>query len=286
MRSRERPEINRSAYAPYAFSRALVRTLPSAWSARIAGWLGDRQRRSSALDRAAVQANLTAMLGRPVAAADPEVRSVFRHFLWYLFELLSSERWDEAGLSVSGAEEAAQGLRPFRGGILLSAHVGNWEVAAMALARLGVPIAAVALPHRDRRVDALFNGLRHRWGIGTIVVGSGASHEIIRRLRRGEWIGLMGDREFFGQGIPVRWFGRLARLPAGPAMLSLRTGCPILPVACVRERPLRLRMHVDEPILPDGLSRQPLAQRAGMALERLIRLAPEQWVIFRKVFDE
>ncbi len=179
------------------------------------------------------------------------------------------------------------GLRAHgRGVIFLSAHLGNWELGAAALAMQGYPIHAVALQHPNQKVNDLYWNQRTARGLRAIPWGR-AARECLTALRRNEMIALVGDRDFTASRDTVEFFGQPARLPNGPAKLALATGAPILPIFMIRRPDDTFTYVTEEPIWADN-SRETVAdvmRRIAAALERVIRQHSEQWFLFHNLWD-
>lgn len=277
----------KGAALAYTAAQGLTAVLPRSACERIAERLADAQCRRAAHDREAVRANLSVILNRRLPADAPEVREVFRHFGRYLLEFLSAHRTGRDPVVVEGAASVPAKLPPGQGAIVLSAHLGNWELGAVALHRAGCRIGVVALPHRDPRVNQVFDGQRRRCGVEVVPLGArGSTARCVRLLREGWLLGILGDREFGRSGMPVTFLDRSCSLPRGPAVLSLRSGAPAVPVFIMRESPWRLRFHVEPPI-PPSLARdkadpvQCLTQLYAQSIERAVRRFPTQWLMFQ-----
>ena len=274
----------------YEMGRWMTGALPK----RRCRWLADRLAdwhwsHAPAEERRAVSANLSVILGEPVDEDSPLVRSVFHHFGYYLTEFLGAHRPDGAPI-VEGCDALARALRAERGAMVLSAHIGNWEVGGAVLARMGFPTHVVALPHRDPRVNAFFDEQRARCGVGVVPLGPRATRHSMDLLRAGEVLGILGDREFGDNGITVSLFGRQALVPRGPAVLSLRTGAPVIPIFFIREAPGQFRFYVEPAIRPPAPMQnggavphavQALTQRYTDRLAAYIKRFPTQWVVFQ-----
>ncbi len=157
------------------------------------------------------------------------------------------------------------------------------------LSRLGFAMSVVALPHTNSRVDGMFNDQRQRCGVEVIPLGPHAARTAMDRLRRVGLLAVLGDREFGENGMPAECCGAGMIVPRGPALLSIRTGAPIVPTFFIREGIRRFRFSFDEAIWPTPaapvhreLARVTLAATA--AIERAIRQVPTQWLMFQSVF--
>ena len=277
------------AFHRFRLTQWIAHHLPLPAAGRLAECVSDLQWRLSSTDRAAVCENLRRITGRDIDERSPLVRDVFRHFGWYLIEFLDMPRLQQRGLIVADLDELADRLRPFRSGIIFSAHLGNWELGAAAIRGLGLPTSVVALRHEDARLDRLFNEQRARCGVGVIPSDVSSTRESLGLLRRGGWLAMLGDRDFGATGVEVDWFGGRARLPRGPALLSLRTGAPVVPVFMIREGPGRFRLHSEPAILPQSgappQAIRDLTQRYARVLESYIRRYPTQWLVMQPMLD-
>jgi KDO2-lipid IV(A) lauroyltransferase len=133
-----------------------------------------------------------------------------------------------------------------------------------------------------------FVDLRQRLGMTVVPLGPSAAGAVMRALRNNEVVCLLCDRDLERTGVEVEFFGERTTLPAGPAMLGLRTGAPILPTgvyftprynghhAIVRP-PVPAQRIADS--LRDDVSR--VTQSLARELELLIRRHPEQWHLFQ-----
>lgn len=173
-----------------------------------------------------------------------------------------------------------------KGVIVLSAHLGNWELGAAALAQRGYPFHAVALWQPDPKLNELYQSYRTRRCINPIPFGR-AARECIAVLRRNEIVALVGDRDFTAARNTVEFFGQPARLPDGPAKLALATGAPILPTFMVRTADDTFAYVLGEPIWADKQHDQlsDVMRKIGAALERAIRQHSEQWFLFHDLWD-
>ena len=273
--------------AGYHLAQWLSQRLPPAAAFRCAERVTDLWARGAPRECAAIRGNLSLAL----EAAAPEaalIREVFRNFGRYLVEFFTIHQTPKPVVSVEGYDHLLDARRRGRGAVLLTGHLGNWEVGAVLLRRMGLPVAVVALPHDDAGTDRLFNRQRHRCGLDVIPLGRDAARRSLQRLREGCLLGLLGDREFGGHGLPVRAFRREVILPRGPAILSLRARVPVIPTFLIREGPWRFRLCLEPAIQPDGqgdgTSSVPrLTQRYAQVLERYVQRTPTQWLLFEPV---
>ena len=204
--------------------------------------------------------NLCHTLGRP--SEHPAVR-----------ELVRREVRNEAGCSadflwalapettrVEGREHIEAALAAGKGVLLVSTHVGGWEVAT-ALPNEVVPVQTTAIVTDDWLAWAV-EGLRIRAGLG-IMYDSEPVSKAVRLLRDGEAILVLGDYAKKGmRTYPVRLLDAVAELPAGPVALARLCGTPIVPFTVLPDAPRRWRVEIEPPLWPPTRSSGEAGERA------------------------
>ena len=172
-----------------------------------------------------------------------------------------------------------------RGVLFLTGHLGNFELYAAAFGRI-MPMAILVKPLSNPGADAWLTALRTAAGLELLPTGPGV-RAVVRRLRAGGCVALLGDQDARRDGVFVRFFGRLASTPAGPAWLSLATGAPIVFGTCLRASDGRYAARLHPPLLPEGDAGDAGAVRALTArhaelLEHEVRERPESWFWLHK----
>ena len=278
-------------YAAVRFAEALVRSFPPAalpFVARAAGWCwwaldGRRRERARENLRVAFGAGLDDTARRAL------VRRSFASLLGVPLEVLLQPRllshpadlrrrvrllgdWDQLR-----SEVAAGG-----GGLIVTGHLGNWELAGRCLRLLGVPAQVVVRPIENPWLDA--HASRARGGAGSVITKRGAARGVLAALRSGRWVALLADQNAGVGGVFVPFFGLEASTPALPAVLALRNGAPLYLGACLRASrgPLTYDIHLRRLEVPRAVEPSPEAVRtllsqATRTLESWIRLVPDQY---------
>jgi lauroyl/myristoyl acyltransferase len=186
-----------------------------------------------------------------------------------------------------GWEHVESAMRAGVGGIFVTLHMGSWELAGAYEGLRGVPLTVVALPHPDPRVDQIFLDLRSEAGMETVPVG-GALRRLQAALAEGRFTAILADREVSGRGLRLPFFGEVTRVPAGHAVLALRTGAWILPNCSYRRPDGKLVIECRPPIMPDRSlhTKESLTIRCLEILEEFIRAHPEQWACYYDLWDQ
>jgi lauroyl/myristoyl acyltransferase len=282
----------RFAVLGYRAGAWILGRLPLGPATRVGGWIAVAVYWAWPAKRRYVRANAARVLG--VASDDRRVghlaRAVYRNQVRWVLELMRLTRLSQAERVAQIGDNAAE---PFHaawlesnGLIIVGAHLGNNEAAAAGLAGRGWPINAVA---DDTAYEELFAHLareRRGWGVGQIRWRN--LREVFRVLRRREIVGLLVDWGYRPDGIPVRFFGAWTRFPAGPAVLAAKTGATIVPFWVIRSEG-RHATEVGERITVASMEPAELAratQEIAAVLEAGIRLAPEQWCVFKPIWPD
>ena len=243
----------------------------------------------------AIARNLARVLGespdsRRVRAA---IRQMLYNFAYYWVDLfrfapLPPERAAALVDRHVGREHLEAALAAGRGALLLTAHLGNWELGGVFLRPLGARLAVVYVPDQFADVEAARRSLRRATGVDEIPIGPAdtlASLPVLRALRENRLVALQGDRDFNERGIEMPFFGAPAPFPAGPFHLALATGAPLLPVFIAYTSGHRFTIETGAPIRFEATGDREADVRRGLAawvkaLEAAVRRWPTQWYTF------
>jgi len=166
--------------------------------------------------------------------------------------------------------------------VLAAPHLGGWDFGGAWLALLGFKPFAVAEAVEPPELFEWFASWRRRLGVEVVPAGPDAGTAVLEAVRQGRTVGLVADRDILGTGVEVEFFGETTTLPAGPAVLALRTGVPLLPCAIYFDGADHHRVVIRPPLEAARQGRfredvQRVTQALTHELEDLIRAAPEQW---------
>ncbi|WP_457679120.1 lysophospholipid acyltransferase family protein [Thermovibrio sp.] len=170
---------------------------------------------------------------------------------------------------------------PPEGGILLTAHIGNWELMGALFSKLSEgKLSVVAKPMKNEKVDRLINSIRESWGIKVIPTGKGV--EVLKELKRGRFVGILLDqRPKVKEGVLTSFLGRKAYTNKGAALLSIKSGKPVIPAFCFIEGG-KYKIEVGEAIYPEGKGVEELTQIYAKEIEKAVKKHPEQWFWFHR----
>ena len=180
--------------------------------------------------------------------------------------------------------QAVDAHRRGRGVVVVTGHIGNWELLG-AYSALHYPTTVIARRIYFPRYQEEVAALRRRCGIRVVYQDEGI-RPALEALRRNHVLGILADQDLRGvSGVYTRFFGREAFTPVAPSALAQVTGAPLIVAALFRTGRLSHRIEVEGPFPPPKAetkehTRLLLTQEWTSALERLVRRRPEQWAWF------
>jgi phosphatidylinositol dimannoside acyltransferase len=269
------------------------RTLPEHTGRLVFRWFGLLAHRLMPGVRATVASNQAQVLGRP---ADDHLtraatREAFVSYARYWFDSFHVTRLSDRDIRervrVEGREHFDCALERGAGLIVALPHSGNWDVAGRWAQVEGYPLTTVAEELKPERLLRLF--LEHRRAIGMDVValtqGGRVAQQLVRALSENRLVALVADRDLTGNGIDIEMFGRARKLPAGPALLSISSGAPVV-IAGVFDEGDGWRLILGPTLEPDATGNRradvtALTRRIAVEFERIISTDPPGWHLFQ-----
>jgi len=257
------------------------------WFGGSLGWLSSYL---LAKERKRAKANLTVAFGGEKSPQELAriMRGSFENLGKGLIEILNMTRLRREELEslviFDGEDHLKRAYAEGKGVILITGHIGNWELMAATLALRGYPLSVIAAPLYDPRIDEWISHTRERFGVQTISRGTpSSSRKILSVLRGKEVLGLLIDQDTRTEGVFVDFFNRKAYTPSGAAGLAIRSGAIVLTCFIVRLPGNRHRISIQEPVrlISSGdYSRDLLLNTAlfTRAIEDCVRHHPDQWV--------
>lgn len=283
-------------YWIYRLLQILANSCPPSCNYVLAGILGYLTYLFNRTHRDNVLANLRYILPpeTSLAARKEKARKVFINFYNYLFEFFSIKTLDReqankimAPKTVALFSELNRQKQPF---IIVSAHFGNWEIAAIVLDSLGFTNNLIYQPHEDKRINDIFVSNRRYHTTKLVPLGIGLKNAF-KGLKNGEILTMVGDWGVGdGTGIEVLFFGQKTHFPCGPAEIAVKTKVPVIPGFSIREGINKFFIGCDEPIVwdrqaPEEQQIKSITQSFASILEKQVRAYPEQWLIFKRIWE-
>jgi len=282
----------RATYLAYTTLASTLQVLPRPVATAVATISGRTMSEVWRDKRPLLRANLRRVLGPEVSDRELE-RAVIEAFDSYAHYWVESARLVSMSprevlkrFRIEGFERFEEEMAKGGGAIMALPHLGSWELGGYWLSLRGYPMTTVVEPLEPPELFEWFREQREALGMHIYPLGHGTTGQLVTALRTGRLVGLVADRDLAGNGVEVEFFGEKTTLPGGPAVLALRTGAPLFPVAVYQEHG---GMHL-------GLIRPPLeVERSGRLrddvasltqvlageFETMIRRAPTQWHMFQ-----
>jgi lauroyl/myristoyl acyltransferase len=174
-----------------------------------------------------------------------------------------------------------------RGFLLVTGHVGNWEMGAVALRGHEISASVLGQPEIDPRVHAMRIQIRERLGVDSIDIGSqvATALQVRSAVVRGAVVAMAADRAYQDDQVFVPFFGRQTAFLRSPAMLARFCSCPLVPAFFLRNSDGSYRGVLGDPLearheVPSDVDAVRMMGAVALALERTVREAPTQWFNF------
>jgi len=249
--------------------------------------------------RKAVESNVAWITesGRLPGNAPPvrhTARAIFESYHRFLLEYLSQRSLGSLALDLKfrfeGMELLYEALSRGRGAVVAAPHVGNWELAGIAMARLGHQVHVVTGVQFHPRLTGAARALKGRERI-LVSTPQDGFRPLLGTLREGGIVVLLADGDVFTRSVEAEFFGRRVPLPVGPALLARRARAPIL-FAHAERRPAACHvvsfdgMVAPDPALPVKEDLRRLTRSVAEHQECTIAAHLDTWCIFRPLFPE
>lgn len=267
----------------------LVNSMSHRTAYRFSGWLGRRLYRLMKKRREIARDNLKQALGHKLSDEQIEkiVIGVFENLTRTFLEFPRFKKLGYEGIkkfiTPAGKEYLDRANQEGRGAIILTAHFGNWEMLGGYLTQYGYKATAMVKVQHNEKVDKLINGFRKVFNIEIIYIGKTNLREVIRALKSNHFVFNLPDQHDPSESMILDFFGRKTTVARGPALFSLKTNCPIIPLLLRRDDYNRFVIMPGEPIYPNpsgDLERDviEITRKYMKFLEDSIEKYPEQWM--------
>ncbi len=225
------------------------------------------------------------------------VLRTFQNYARYLVDFMEMGFLDRDSVRDRVRHAAGRGvfdrLSAAGGGcILVSPHLGHWELGGALLAADGYTVNVAGIGGSDAWTEGLRERVRRRIGVKIIIFGRRGSMPalesipLVDALRKNEFVAMLPDRDGSSRSLAVDFLGGRIRISTGAAVLSWVTGAPVLPVYVVRDGAGYVAAH-EPPITPDAFRNLPrdcalerITSEIARAFERIVRRHYDQWYNF------
>lgn len=216
----------------------------------------------------------------------------WRNFIFTAVEMIrlpvASPAWVRSVVAENGTMQKLTAARKSgQGGIIATAHIGSWELAALTCLAYDIPMFSIAAPQKNRLVDAFLNRARAGTGFEVVLRNTSVLKEIIRKIRAGKMLAILPDVRAKTEALRIKFLGKTANIAGGMGFIARQTNVPIFPSINTRRGWGLHQTRVFDPILPDPtIEKRADVRRMTQAffdiLTACINAEPEQWFWFNK----
>jgi KDO2-lipid IV(A) lauroyltransferase len=211
----------------------IVRWLPEKSAYRFFEFVADRVSAKNGKSSQRLESNLKRVVPE---LTDGELRNLarvgMRSYLRYWCDTFRSPDWDtqriQSTVTVNDVELLLEPVRSKRGVVVALPHAGNWDHAGSYFCSQGIPLVTVVERLKPEKLFLKFLEYRQKIGMEALPLDGRVMGTLASRLREGKLVALVADRDLSRSGIDVKFFDGIARMPAGPALLALRTGADLI----------------------------------------------------------
>jgi KDO2-lipid IV(A) lauroyltransferase len=219
---------------------------------------------------------------------DEILLGVFRHLGWQLVEFCRMTRYTPEStrnwIRTEGLEHYLAAKARGKGVLIVTGHLGAWELSSFYHSLMGYPMSMVARPLDNRRLDKFVNGIRCLHG-NHVLPKDDFARGLLRAMRAGQTVGILMDTNMTPpQGVFVEFFGREACTASGVARVALKTGAAVLPGFMLwepAERKYVLHFGPEVVFARTGDAEADIlaaTQQCVSVTEEWIRRYPDQWL--------
>lgn len=200
----------------------------------------------------------------------------FKHYGITFFELFKVKNLKE-GVEIEGIENLEG-----KPGILITGHIGNWELMAQVLGSKGIPLFALAKRSYLNVFTQFLIKLRKKGNVETILRAEEESSKLLlKAIKEKKIIGFLIDQDTKTDSLYINFFSKPASTPKGPVELALRKNLPLTFGYLVRKRYLKYFLKIEK-IDTSSLNLEEILTLLNRKIEEVIRKHPTQWVWVHK----
>jgi phosphatidylinositol dimannoside acyltransferase len=282
------------SYFAYLLGWKLIGALPERRAYSLFRHLGRRMYRGNGKSVKRLRINLS-IVKPDLTPLDLEllVMRGLESYMRYWCDTFRIHKWSperiEATVTTTNEHLLRDPMVQGRGVVIALPHSGNWDHAGAYFCQQGIPLVTVAEVLKPERLFQKFLEYRTSMGFEVLALDSRAFATLNKRAREKRLIALVADRDLSESGISVSFFNRPTRMPAGPALLSIKTGLPLV-VAHISYHQDGIHIHFTE-IKPwqSGSEEERISKTVEViaaVFEEGISAHPEDWHMLQKIWIE
>lgn len=280
-------------YWAYALAWQITRLLPESWAYGLASRIADRIYKKNGKQIGRLRSNY-ARIHPGLISAELEmlVQEGMRSYLRYWCDTFRFPNWSKeqiiSSVVVENEEFLRDPIKEGRGCIVSLPHAGNWDHAGAYFCATGIPLTTVAEHLDPEKLFRKFLDYRQRIGMEVLDLDSRVIATLAQRLIAGKLVALVADRDLSKSGVAVSFGGGPARMPAGPAILSLQTGAPLITAFVKYEkRGIRIIFEGEVPIPQTGTQTEKIAAMTQICADRFAQRIAENtsdWHMLQRIW--
>ena len=280
-------------YLLYLFAWKLIGLLPEISAYKLSKVISDRIYRKNGKGVKRLRGNYQRVMPK---MSEREIEDLtkdgMRSYLRYWFDTFRLNKWSKSRIIETTFVVRENLLRdPIatkQGCIIALPHAGNWDHAAAYFCSTGITLTAVVEKLKPEAIFKKFLAYRQSIGIEAISHKEKTMPILMERLNQGKLIALVSDRDMSRNGIEVNFLGGIAKMPAGPAILALKTGSPLV-TAYIRYLEKGIEITFDETIkLPVAGSEEEqikiITQSMADNFAKRIKDSPVDWHMLQRIW--
>ena len=279
---------------PYFMGWRIVRSLPETSAYAIFERIGKMVLSRNGAQMKRLRSNLQRVVpGNGPEAMDELMRAAVSSSMRYWCDTFRCSDWSKSRISTTVTatreELLTMPMKDGRGVVVALPHAGNWDHAGFYFCGMGFPLVTVA---ERVKPEALFNKFleyRQNMGMEVLALDGRSMGTLMQRAREGALIALVSDRDLSRSGVDVTFFGYPARMPAGAALLAIRTGIPLI-TASVSYTNTGIHIEFNSVAIP---SQGTEAERVTMVVQecadqfaRGIAKHPQDWHMLQRIWTD
>jgi phosphatidylinositol dimannoside acyltransferase len=280
-----------SALAYFAGWR-LVRTLPEKGAYGLFSFIGRRAVKANGKSVQRLRLNLSRV--KP-DLSEVELENLlsraFDSYLRYWCDTFRIQDWSperiQETVTLTNGHLLIDPMRSGRGVVIALPHSGNWDHAGAYFCSIGIPLVTVAERLKPEALFQKFLEYRNSIGFEVLSLDSRSFVTLMKRAREKRLIALVADRDLSRSGVDVDFFGYPSRMPAGPALLAVKTGIPLV-VAHVSYTSSGIHITFSEVLVPQEGSESERVSKVVQACADLfargIAEHPEDWHMLQRIW--
>jgi KDO2-lipid IV(A) lauroyltransferase len=271
----------------YKFLKFLFRhIIPERLRYPLARWIGRLVCTFNARRRQILVANLTPLVGAKEAAG--MAPRLLGNFAMTAVDFFCARANLAREIHEENASVVDKAYRRFKKVILVTGHLGNWELGMSYLINKGFSTAGVYAPYREDEIVKWIMSHRNP-EVEWIPAARGAVEACLNALERGRLLAMVADIPFGEKGRRVRMCGQWTHLPIGPWAIAARARAVVIPGFVLRQKPGQYRITFHDPIIPpEGTFRkqmQEMQEIFARHLEHYLKTIPAQWGVLQPFWD-